>query len=133
MLDVTQISANEYLLEEIVKDEISEEYVYTDDGEILIASNIFDSEKVVRQLLSFLFRNDAHAYEIYRNDLTIILELSEIRKQLISFNQLESSYQDWLVMTGRQNTMDEYGMMLDYIGHANCRFRSMLTHRSVLC
>ncbi len=118
MLDVTQISANEYPLEEIIKNEISEKYFYTDDGDILIASNIFNSEKVVRQLLNFLFQNEAHATEVYRNDRTIVLELSEIRKQLISFDQLECSYQNWTMATGRENTMDEYGMLIDYIGHA---------------
>jgi len=110
MLDATQISMNEYLLREIVGDEIPEKYFYTDDGEILIASNIFQSEESVHPLIRFLYQHNSPAYEVYRSDRTVVLDLSKIRKQVISFDQLEFSYENWIMTTGRENTMDEYGM-----------------------
>jgi len=118
MLDVAQISMNEYCLDEIVGDELPEKYFYTDDNEILIASNIVNTEESVHQLINFLFQNASNAIEVYRCDHAVVLDLSQIRKQLISFHQLESSYQHWIIATGRENTMDEYGMLIDYIGHA---------------
>ena len=45
MLDATQISMNEYILDEIVRDEIPEKYFSTDGGNILIASNVFKLKK----------------------------------------------------------------------------------------
>lgn len=117
-LEVTQISANEYVVGEIVRDEIPEKYFYNDNEELLVASNIFDTEKTVYQLINFLFQSNAPAIEIYRDDYTFVLDLSSFRKQLIDFDYLDSFYQNWIAETGRENTMDEYGMLLDYIGHA---------------
>lgn len=115
-LDVTQISTNEYTLEDFIKGIIPEKYIY--DGEITITGYVFDTEKTVYQLLQFIFQNKATAVEVYKDDHTVVLDLSSCRDQLIGLDGLDLYYQSWITETGRENTMDEYGMLGDFIGHA---------------
>lgn len=57
-LDVSIISTNEYLAEEIVREDIPDKYLYNDKAQFVFASAIFDSENKVDQLIDFLFPNN---------------------------------------------------------------------------
>jgi len=116
--EVTQLSANEYVPEEIVREEIPDKYLYNDNEGLTVASTFFDSERAVNQLIHFLFQSDISTIEVHRNSDKYVLDLSPFRKQLIDFDYLELFYPKWIEQTGRENTMDEYGMLLDFIGHA---------------
>jgi hypothetical protein len=117
-LEVTQIAANEYVLEELVKKDIPEKYFWNDKGELLFAGTILDSERTVYKLVQFLFQNKATAIEIYRDDHATVLDFTPFRNQLIDFDYLDSFYQTWIAETGRETTMDEYGMLREFIWHA---------------
>jgi len=117
-IEVTQVSTNEYILDDFVQGDIPEKYLFGHDGEIAITGYVFDIEKAVHQLLQFIFQNKGTAVELYRDDLTAVLDLSSCRDQLIGFDDLDQYYQNWISETGREKTMDEYGMVLDFIGHA---------------
>ena len=117
-LEITQISTDEYVLEELIYDDIPEKYFYTDKGELLVASSFLESEKTVYQLLQVLFQNKATLVEVYRDDRAFVLDLSTLREHLIDFDRLDAFYQNCIAETGRENNMDEYGMFLDYIGQA---------------
>jgi hypothetical protein len=118
LLDVSILSANEYLVEEIIREEIPDEYLYNDEGELTFASTILDSDNTVAQLLTFLFPKSRQIAEVYRDSNSYVLDLSSHKNQLIDFNYLEIFYPKWLEDTGRENTMNEYGMLIDFIGFA---------------
>jgi hypothetical protein len=117
-LDVSILSANEYLAEEIVLEEIPDKYLYNDQGEFIFASTVLDSENTVAQLLTFLFSGNRPATEVYRDNNYYELDLTSHKDQLIDFDYLDTFYPNWLEVTGRENTMNEYGMLIDFIGSA---------------
>ena len=55
--EVVQLSANECVSEEIVREEIPDKYLYNDNEGLIIASTFFDSERAVDQLIHFLFQS----------------------------------------------------------------------------
>jgi hypothetical protein len=117
-LDVSILSTNEYLPEEIVREKIPDKYLYNEDGEFLFTSTLLDSDNTVAQLLRFLFPGNQSIPEVYRNSNSYVLDLSSYKDHLIDFDYLEKFYFKWLEDTGRENTMSEYGMLLDFIGFA---------------
>jgi hypothetical protein len=117
-LDVSILSVNEYLPEEIIGEEIPDKYLYNDNGEFVFASTILDSERTVVQLLTFLFNGNRPFTEVYRDKNAYVLDLSTFKDQLVDFDYLEKFYSKWLEETGRENSMNEYGMMIDFIGFA---------------
>jgi len=121
--DVIILSTNGYSLDEITNTElIPEKYFYNDQGDILITGNTLDSEETIYQLISFLFNSFFESREpipeIYRDNNNYVLDLSSFRERLIDFDYLEEYYPKWIEETERENTMDEYGMLLDFIGFA---------------
>jgi hypothetical protein len=117
--DVSIISTDSYAPEEIVGEEIPDKYLYNDQGDFVFASAILNSENTVKQLTAFLFPKSQPVNEVYRDDNAYILDLSSIRDNLIDFDYLEKHYANWLENTGRENTMNEYGMLSDFIGFAH--------------
>lgn len=117
--NVSILAANEYLPEEIVREEIPDNYLYNDQGEFVFASAILDSERTVDRLIGFLFAENHDVKEVFRDNNTYVLDLSPLKDSLIDFAYLEKFYPDWLESTGRDNSMNEYGMLIDFIGFAN--------------
>lgn len=116
--DVSILSTNEYLPQDIIREEIPEKYLYDDQGEFSLASTIFNSEKTVSQLINFLFQGSQPVTEVYRDKNSYVLDLSSHREQLIDFDYLDKFYPKWIEDTGRVNSMNEYGMLIDFIGYA---------------
>lgn len=120
--DVTILATNEYIPEEIIGGDIPDKYLFNDQEELLLATTIMNSEETIYQLIDFLFnfffQSSEPIPEVYRDNNNYVLELSSIKERLIDFDYLEEFYPKWIEETERQNTMDEYGMLLDFIGHA---------------
>jgi hypothetical protein len=135
--DVSVISTNEYLPEEIVIEDIPEKYLYDDQGNFCLASAIFSSEDTVSQLANFLFHHPGSVRKIYQNKHSYIIDLSEHRDRLIDFDYLERNYSSWLEITGRETSMSEYGTLVDFIGFArrglNKRFLFMIVSNERHC
>jgi len=116
--DVSILSTDEYSPEDIVGELIPEKYIYDEPGEVIFTSTNFNSEETVSQLIKFLFQSPQFVEEVYRNKNAYVLDLSLLRKQLIDFDYLEKFYPKWLEDTGRDTSMNEYGMLIDFIGYA---------------
>jgi hypothetical protein len=114
--DVTIISTDEYILEEISAEVLPEKYWYDDRGRDLIAGNTLNSEGTIYLLIDFIFQGSGPIPEIYRNENSYVLDLSALRQHLVDFDYLEKFYPRWLKRSRRRNTMNEYGMLLDFIG-----------------
>jgi hypothetical protein len=117
-MEVFLISTNEYSPEEIVKEEIPDKYLYDDEGELSCASAVFSSEEFIHHLLQFLFQGDLPLKKVYKNENSYVLDLSANKKALVDLDYLEENYPVWLKKSGRPNTMNEYGMLIDFIGYA---------------
>jgi hypothetical protein len=114
--EVSMISTNEYIPEEIIQELIPEKYSYSDDGELILASILINSEKTVGHLINFLFPNNQGVNEVYRNERSYILDVTPLKGQLVDFDYLEKNYPTWLEITQRNNSMSEYGTLIDFIG-----------------
>lgn len=116
--DVHIISTDEYILEEISTEVPPEKYWYDDQGGYLITSNTLNSEGTIYLLIDFIFQGSGPVTEIYRNENSYVLDLTALRPHLVDFDYLKKFYQRWLKRSRRINTMSEYGMLIDFIGHA---------------
>ena len=115
--NVSILPTNRYVLEEIVREDIPEEYVTDENGNLTITATILNCQKEIDQLISFLFNGKQVLTEIHRTSYTYVFNLSDSKIYLVDFDYLEKNYSTWLDATQRQNTMDEYGMLIDFIGH----------------
>jgi hypothetical protein len=87
------------------------------DGHINMESGNIDSLFNLNLLFKYLFNEKENFKEIQKSQDIIIYDLSRYKKQIISFDHLETSYKDWINSSGRENTMDEYGTLLGLIGY----------------
>jgi len=128
--DVTILSTNKYVLEEIVDPNTIVKYVDDSEPYMCLTGTIFNNENVIKQLLNFLFNSEMNFSEIYRNADTYVLDLSSLRSELIDCDKIEIHYPKWLSETGRENTMNEYGMLVDFQGcifqHLHKKFLLMI-------
>jgi len=116
--EVSMLSADEYTLEDITGQIILDQYFLTDSGQMLVAATFFKKEEPIKQLIRFLFQGHESAAEIFRDHDNYVLDLSPLRQQLIDTDFLKSNYPKWMEETEREGTMDEYGILLDFIGFA---------------
>jgi hypothetical protein len=114
--EVSMISTNEYIPEEIVQELIPEKYLYSDDGELMLASILLNSENTVGHLVNFLFPNNQGVNEVYRDERSFILDLTSLKDQFVDFDYLEKNYPAWLETAERNTSMSEYGTLIDFIG-----------------
>jgi hypothetical protein len=87
------------------------------DGHIRMESGNIDSLFSLNLLLKYLFNEKEDFIETHKSQDIIIYDLSRYKKQIISFEHLETNYKDWINSSGRENTMDEFGSLLGLIGY----------------
>lgn len=114
--DVSIISCDSFVAEEVISPEIPDVYITDGLGNFCFAATIYDSENAAFQLIDFLFQGFHPIHEVYRNECAFILNLTPARHQLIDFDYLEKHYAEWIDRSGRENTMNEYGTLIDFIG-----------------
>ena len=130
--DITILATNQYQLNEIINENIraTDGYIYDEQGAIIQTSNYLYQPEHVFVLINLLFNNKAVTKELFNNGTVTVLDLSSNKTLSISFDQLELDYPKWLEETGRENTMDEYGMLIDFLGriqqHADKAFLLMI-------
>lgn len=123
---VSMLSINDYELKELIQEPIPEKYLKNDAGDFIMAGTFFDIENTIFQLIHFLFQTKENPPEIYRDKENYILDLSPFKTRLIQTKDLELLYQNWLRLAERENTMDEYGTLIDFIGFGHTENRRHL-------
>jgi hypothetical protein len=124
--EVSMLPVEDYTPEELLRELIPEKHLLNDAGDIILAQLFSDTEEIVAYLIELLFQTNETPREVFRDSRTYILDLSPLKDRLIHFNELESLYQNWLRTTGRENSMDEYGALIDFIGFGHATNRSHL-------
>ncbi|PRY28567.1 hypothetical protein CLV58_12946 [Spirosoma oryzae] len=118
MVEISLLSPERYTLDELITDELSLEKIVTveTDGYLSVECFCVQEQKNVTIFFSFVFNGKSEFSQLYdRNGLTIY-DLSGVKSEVISFDELENQYIDWLSRSGHENTMDEYGMLLGVVG-----------------
>lgn len=124
--EVSMLPVDDYTPDDLIQELIPERHLLNDAGEIILAQLFSDTEEVVCHLVEFLFQTKVTPREVYRDSESYILDLSPMKNRLIHVDELESRYQNWLQLTGRENSMDEYGSLIDFIGFGHTTRRRSL-------
>jgi hypothetical protein len=124
--EVSMLPVNDYKSAELIRESIPEKYLLDEVGNCILATTFFNTESTIRQLIQFLFQIKEIPQEVYRDANNYILDLTPMKDRLINLNELESFYPTWLQITGRENTMNEYGMLIDFVGFARTENRCYL-------
>jgi len=77
---------------------------------------VIDRKENIGKLLEFLFKRKTELTEIQLSENISIFDLSSLIGKSTDLNKLENDYQKWIKISGRNNTMDEYGTLLGLIG-----------------
>ena len=120
-IDLTFIATNQ-LDPEILLDEtkLFQSYLIEDSkGFLALESTTIDNEFNLSLMLKFLFGDGFESLELIRAGDQIILDLTEYKQECITFKELDEKYQDWIIGSGRDNNMDEYGSLLGIVGYVN--------------
>lgn len=100
----------------INEDELLVKYMTEDDkGFYGLESMVVDRNENIGKLIEFLFQVKMEFNEIKLSKNISVYDLSTLIGKNINLNQLENDYQKWINISGRNNTMDEYGTLLGLI------------------
>jgi len=116
MHDISIISADDFSINDLLTEEIPEKYLLDDKGNFCFACTTSGSPLLANDIIKFLFQLTETPSLIFSNENAIIYDLTPVRQKLISYEKMEESYPLWLEETGRENTMNEFGMLIDFRG-----------------
>jgi hypothetical protein len=68
-------------------------------------------------MLSFLFKTKVELKRLVSGNGKEVFDLTEFKKTCITTDDLERSYQEWILSSGRENTMNEYGNLVSIVGY----------------
>ena len=113
------LATDKYSLESILsEDQFFDNYLFTDkEGFISLEAANFNSIDEIKELVKFLFPNTNISTELYSDLQITIFDLTNQIDSLLSDEKLEELYPSWLEVTKRENTMDEFGMLISFIGY----------------
>jgi hypothetical protein len=113
------LAVNEYNID-LLKNEVDffDNLVFTDDnGYLSIESVNLESPEDVNSLINFLFGKNDLPIDLYNDSQIKIIDLTNLKKDIVAIESLDNLYPIWLEETKRENTMDEYGMLICLIGY----------------
>lgn len=102
----------------LVEDKLFEEYLGEDEnGYIGVESAYIDNESNLEKMLSFLFGTKVELKRLASGNGKEVFDLTEFKKTCITTDDLERSYQEGILSSGRENTMNEYGNLVSIVGY----------------
>ena len=115
------LATDKYSIESILNEEqFFENYLFEDkDGFISLEAANFNSTDEIKELTKFLFQNVNISLQLYSDSQIKILDFSNQMNSIISSEKFEELYPNWLEATKRENTMDEFGMLISFIGYTH--------------
>jgi hypothetical protein len=118
-MDLTFIATSEIDFNTLLNEEKLFDTFLSDDtnGFLGLESAFVDNFENLKAMLTFLFKVEIEFKELTSNDDKQIFDLTDYKDNCISTDELENNYQEWIKISGRQNTMDEYGNLIGIIGY----------------
>jgi hypothetical protein len=90
--------------------------VFLNDGMGIAFSNIDNDGNLIR-LLNFLFNTNVSLTELTSSVDRKVYDMTSYKNNSISAEDMESQYQKWIDVSGRENNMDEYGNLIGIISY----------------
>ena len=87
------------------------------EGNLGLESLLIDGYVNLKNLLKFLLGSDINLTVLSSNGNKKLFDLTAHKGNCISFETLELRYQEWITVSKRENSMDEYGSLLGLIGY----------------
>jgi len=98
--------------------ELFEQYMVEDEnGFYGLESVLVDRKENIKNLIDFIFQTNFELSKIQQSENISIYNLTSLIEQNIDLKTLEEKYQDWISLSDRNNSMDEYGSLLGLIGY----------------
>jgi hypothetical protein len=118
-LELTFIATDQIEIDVLLNDEqLFEKYLTEDEnGQLGIEVCLIDGNENLEKFINFIFRKTEPRNVIKSTSDKSLIDLSAIRTDIISLDDLESQYKDWIEISDRENSMDEYGTILGIIGY----------------
>ncbi len=118
MIEISLLCPERCTLDELITDELILEKIVTveSDGYLSVEYFYVQEQKNVNIFFSFVFNGTSELPRLYDRDGLTIYDLSGVKSEVISVDELENQYIDWLSRSEHENTMDEYGMLLGVVG-----------------
>jgi hypothetical protein len=114
-IDLIFVATDKIDFDELLNENrLFEKYITEDLG---IESAYIDNFKNLKNLLNFIFNKDFELSEIASNEDKQIFDLTEYRNSCIKTKELEEKYNEWILLSKRENTMDEYGQLIGIISY----------------
>tara|TARA_R110002012_G_scaffold217900_1_gene389154 strand:- start:649 stop:1503 length:855 start_codon:yes stop_codon:yes gene_type:complete len=113
------IATDDYKKSNIIdEEELFEQYMVEDEnGYYGLESVLVDRKENIKNLIDFIFQTNFELTKIQQSENISICHLTSLIGQNINLKTLEEKYQDWLSLSDRNNSMDEYGSLLGLIGY----------------
>jgi hypothetical protein len=120
-MDLTFIATNEIDFHTLLNEEKLFDTFLSDDtnGFSGLESAFVDNFENLKAMLTFSFNVEIELKELASNDDKQIFDLTAYKDNCISLDEFENNYPEWIKISGRQNTMDEYGNLVSIIGYVN--------------
>lgn len=118
-VDTTILATDNYELASLIdKKKFFDKFLFEDaTGHISLESAKLDSFDTIKSLVKFLLKSNEPLTELYKDRSYVIIDLTNQRTDIATFDDLDNFYQQWLTETKRNNSMDEYGMLLGFVSY----------------
>ena len=119
MIDIFLIARDEFDPNVILNpDEFLNHYLFEDEDENLsLAHMTLNNKEEIELLIKYLFHSSEPVSVKHQTDKIEIIDISDLKSSITSYEQLKDYYQDWIEESGRESHMDEYGALLGIIGY----------------
>ncbi|MHA7101492.1 hypothetical protein [Roseivirga pacifica] len=113
------IATDDYKKSNLIDEkELFEQYMVEDEnGYYGLESVLVDRQENIKNLIDFIFQTNFELSKIQESENISIFNLTSLIGQNIDLKTLEEKYQDWISLSDRNNSMDEYGSLLGLIGY----------------
>ena len=117
-LDLTFITDTRIDLDILLNEDKSlQTYILNDqDGHAGTETGYIDTEENLVHLMTFLFGDNFTFQELAHSKCRRVVDLTAYKQNCITKEQFEAGYPEWIKLSGRENTMDEYGNIICIIG-----------------
>ena len=94
-----------------------------ENGKLGIETCIIDGDENFEKLMNFIFGKSEPQSVLLQTSDNFLYDLTEIRTNCITFEDLESQYDHWIELSDRENSMDEYGTLFGIIDFVQSNLR----------
>jgi hypothetical protein len=113
------IATDDYKKSNLIDEkELFDQYMVEDEnGYYGLESVLVDRKENIRNLIDFIFQTNFELSKSEQFENISIYNLTSLIGQNIDLKTLEEKYQDWISLSDRNNSMDEYGSLIGLIGY----------------